>query len=200
MVARLARRRAERCMQPAAQQARSTTRSITRARRERRAAAARQATRSSARSASCRRCRTATTGPTSGAAASTWLRDGGAASRPARDVTVELFDQGYPQKSVILTIPGTTRANEVIVIGGHLDSIAIGGAIEQRARRRRRRVGHRDADRGRARAAREGLPAGAHDQVHGVRRRGGRPARLAGDRAATSRSARSTSSARCSST
>jgi leucyl aminopeptidase len=28
---------------------------------------------------------------------------------------------------VVLTIPGTTRANEVVVIGGHLDSIAPGG-------------------------------------------------------------------------
>jgi leucyl aminopeptidase len=63
----------------------------------------------------------------SGARASVWLRDRwrGYTSRP--DVTVELMDHGYEQASVIMTIPGTTRANEVVVIGGHLDSIAPGG-------------------------------------------------------------------------
>ncbi|MDQ3370426.1 MAG: M20/M25/M40 family metallo-hydrolase, partial [Myxococcota bacterium] len=62
----------------------------------------------------------------SGAAASLWLRDlwRGFTTRP--DVTVELFDHGYAQQSVILTIPGSTRANEVVVIGGHLDSITMG--------------------------------------------------------------------------
>ncbi|MBA3821355.1 MAG: M20/M25/M40 family metallo-hydrolase, partial [Deltaproteobacteria bacterium] len=39
---------------------------------------------------------------------------------------VELFDHGYAQQSVILTIPGSTRASEVVVIGGHLDSITMG--------------------------------------------------------------------------
>ena len=63
----------------------------------------------------------------SGAAASLWLRDRWQSFTSRPDVTIELFDHGYPQKSVILTIPGTTRASEVIVIGGHLDSIALGG-------------------------------------------------------------------------
>lgn len=61
-----------------------------------------------------------------GALASTWLRDrwqAFAAHRP--DVTIELVDHGYPQKSVVLTIPGTERPGEVIVIGGHLDSISL---------------------------------------------------------------------------
>ncbi|HEX7839765.1 MAG TPA: M20/M25/M40 family metallo-hydrolase, partial [Kofleriaceae bacterium] len=63
----------------------------------------------------------------SGAAASIWLRDRwrSFASRP--DVTVELVDHGYAQKSVVLTIPGSSRAGEVVVLGGHLDSIAPGG-------------------------------------------------------------------------
>ncbi|HUJ60624.1 MAG TPA: M20/M25/M40 family metallo-hydrolase [Kofleriaceae bacterium] len=62
-----------------------------------------------------------------GAAASTWLAERwrGLTSRP--EVTVELVDHGYPQKSVVMTIPGTTRASEVIVIGGHLDSIVMRG-------------------------------------------------------------------------
>jgi leucyl aminopeptidase len=62
-----------------------------------------------------------------GAAASRWLRDRWRSFSPRTDVTVELVDHGYPQKSVIMTIPGTTRADEVVVIGGHLDSIAFGG-------------------------------------------------------------------------
>ena len=65
----------------------------------------------------------------SGAAASEWLRDrwqSFATLRP--DVTFELFDHGYPQKSVIMTIPGTTKPEEFVVIGGHLDSIAPGGS------------------------------------------------------------------------
>jgi bacterial leucyl aminopeptidase len=64
----------------------------------------------------------------SGAAASAWLRDRwrGFTDRP--DVTVEQFDQGYPQQSVIMTIRGTTRPDEIVVIGGHLDSIAVGGS------------------------------------------------------------------------
>jgi leucyl aminopeptidase len=42
-------------------------------------------------------------------------------------VSIDLFDQGYAQKSVIMTIRGTTRPDEIVVIGGHLDSIALGG-------------------------------------------------------------------------
>ncbi|TMQ05497.1 MAG: M20/M25/M40 family metallo-hydrolase, partial [Deltaproteobacteria bacterium] len=64
----------------------------------------------------------------SGAAASIWLRDRWRSFTNRADVTVELFETGYPQKSVILTIPGRARASEVVVIGGHLDSISLGGA------------------------------------------------------------------------
>ncbi|MBA2545027.1 MAG: M20/M25/M40 family metallo-hydrolase, partial [Deltaproteobacteria bacterium] len=65
----------------------------------------------------------------SGAAASLWLQERWRSFIPAhrKDITVELFDHGYPQKSVIMTIPGKGRASEVVVIGGHLDSIAPGG-------------------------------------------------------------------------
>jgi bacterial leucyl aminopeptidase len=62
-----------------------------------------------------------------GAAASVWLAEKWRSFSDRPDVTIELYDQGYPQKNVILTIPGTTRASEVVVLGGHLDSIAIGG-------------------------------------------------------------------------
>jgi leucyl aminopeptidase len=63
----------------------------------------------------------------SGAEASIWLRDLWRSFSTRPDVTVELVDHGYAQRSVVLTIPGTTRADEVVVIGGHLDSIAPGG-------------------------------------------------------------------------
>jgi leucyl aminopeptidase len=66
---------------------------------------------------------------TSGIAVSTWLRDkwaSYAAGRP--DVQVSLFTHAaFAQKSVIATIPGTTKASEVVVIGGHLDSVSTSG-------------------------------------------------------------------------
>lgn len=64
----------------------------------------------------------------SGAAASHWLRDRWKSFTTRADVTVELVDHGYKQKSVVMTIPGRTRPDEIVVIGGHLDSIALGGA------------------------------------------------------------------------
>ncbi|HEY6178142.1 MAG TPA: M20/M25/M40 family metallo-hydrolase, partial [Kofleriaceae bacterium] len=63
----------------------------------------------------------------SGAAASLWLRDRWRSLTARPDVTVELVDHGYAQKSVIMTVPGTVWPEQVVVIGGHLDSIAVGG-------------------------------------------------------------------------
>lgn len=61
----------------------------------------------------------------SGVDAANWLRtrwQGYAAGRS--DVTVSLFQHAaWAQPSVILTITGTSLPNEVVVIGGHLDSI-----------------------------------------------------------------------------
>ena len=58
-----------------------------------------------------------------------WIRDlwaGYAAGRP--EVTTVLYSHGAitPQPSVVLTIPGTTRAGEVVILGGHQDSIRSG--------------------------------------------------------------------------
>jgi leucyl aminopeptidase len=65
----------------------------------------------------------------SGLSSATWIRNrwqGLAANRP--DVTVEFFNHSStPQPSVILTIPGTTLASEVVVLGAHQDSIAGSG-------------------------------------------------------------------------
>ena len=63
---------------------------------------------------------------TTGGQASTWVRDkwqSYATAAGRSDVTVQLFETGWAMKSVIATIPGSTLANEVVVLGGHLDSI-----------------------------------------------------------------------------
>lgn len=65
-----------------------------------------------------------------GSAAATWIRDlwlgyATAADRP--EVVVELVaHSGTTQPSVVLTLPGTTLPDEVVVLGGHEDSIASG--------------------------------------------------------------------------
>lgn len=58
--------------------------------------------------------------------AALWLRDTWQAMAENRpDVSIELFEHAdFPQPSVIATVMGTTRPEEVVVIGGHLDSIA----------------------------------------------------------------------------
>jgi len=49
-----------------------------------------------------------------------------AAGRP--DITVDLYAHtGFPQPSVILTIPGSTLPTEVVILGAHQDSIAGSG-------------------------------------------------------------------------
>jgi bacterial leucyl aminopeptidase len=64
----------------------------------------------------------------SGQQSATWIRDRWqqyAQNRP--DVTVQLYNHtGYTtlQPSVILTIPGTRQASEVVVLGAHQDSVA----------------------------------------------------------------------------
>lgn len=58
-----------------------------------------------------------------------WIRDlwaGYAAARP--EVTTQLYSHGgiTPQPSVVLTIPGTTLAAEVVILGAHQDSTRSG--------------------------------------------------------------------------
>ena len=66
----------------------------------------------------------------SGVESATWIRDQWQGLAQGRDdVTAELYDHaGFAQSSVILTMEGTTLPNEVIVLGGHLDSIASGSS------------------------------------------------------------------------
>lgn len=66
----------------------------------------------------------------SGTASAHWIRDlwaGYAAARP--EVTVALWEHPVavtPQPSVVLTIPGTTLPDEVVILGGHQDSTRSG--------------------------------------------------------------------------
>jgi len=71
-----------------------------------------------------------------GVAASNWLATQWQALVPAhrRDVRVtQISHAGYPQKSVMLEIVGSTRAGESVVLGGHLDSISSGTVEGARA-------------------------------------------------------------------
>ncbi|MFY0571461.1 M20/M25/M40 family metallo-hydrolase [Archangium lansingense] len=67
-----------------------------------------------------------------GADAATWLKNQWTTIANGRsDVQVAFFTHTStvsPQPSVIATITGTTHPNEVVVIGGHLDSINTGGS------------------------------------------------------------------------
>ena len=69
---------------------------------------------------------------TGGTDASNWLRTKWAGMATGRsDITVTQFAHtGYTQKSVILTIAGTDNASEVVVLGGHLDSINVSNTGE----------------------------------------------------------------------
>jgi len=62
-----------------------------------------------------------------GVEAAQWLQTRWKSFTTRPDVTVELVHhKGWEQPSVVMTIPGTTKKDEAIVIGGHLDSISLG--------------------------------------------------------------------------
>lgn len=67
-----------------------------------------------------------------GVQSSEFIRDHWASLASNRsDVKVELIQhKGWPQASIVMTIPGTDRADEIVIVGGHADSIAgfFGGA------------------------------------------------------------------------
>ena len=69
---------------------------------------------------------------TGGTDASNWLRSKWAGMAAGRsDISVAQFTHsGYNQKSVILTITGSDNPSEVVVLGGHLDSIGSGSTGE----------------------------------------------------------------------
>ncbi len=60
----------------------------------------------------------------SGVDAANWIKDKWSSISSSRsDISVEAFNHSWAQPSVIATITGTTNPDEIIVIGGHLDSI-----------------------------------------------------------------------------
>ena len=60
----------------------------------------------------------------SGADAAIWLKNQWASMASERnDINVELFQHSWIQSSVIATVEGTTNAEEIVIVGGHLDSI-----------------------------------------------------------------------------
>lgn len=69
---------------------------------------------------------------TSGVNASNWIKTRWQQMAAGRsDITVEQFTHAaWAQKSVILTMKGTDNADEVVVLGGHLDSISNQGSGE----------------------------------------------------------------------
>ncbi len=71
---------------------------------------------------------------TSGQAAAVWIRDKWLSLANGRtDVSAELFtacSNCGTQPSVILTVQGTELPNEIVVLGGHLDSISNSGSGE----------------------------------------------------------------------
>ncbi len=56
--------------------------------------------------------------------ASQWLKNYWQQLATSRsDISVEYFTHSWAQSSIIVTIPGDEKADEIVVIGGHLDSI-----------------------------------------------------------------------------
>lgn len=61
-----------------------------------------------------------------GTEAANWLKNHWASIGTERsDITVELYNHSWQQPSVIATITGTSNSDEVVIVGGHLDSINV---------------------------------------------------------------------------
>jgi leucyl aminopeptidase len=59
-----------------------------------------------------------------GAESANWLKNQWASMSSQRsDINVELYNHSWQQPSVIATITGTSNSSEVVIVGGHLDSI-----------------------------------------------------------------------------
>jgi leucyl aminopeptidase len=59
-----------------------------------------------------------------GVTSSNWLKNHWASISSNRsDINVELYSHSWQQPSVVATITGTSNSSEVVIIGGHLDSI-----------------------------------------------------------------------------
>ncbi len=71
---------------------------------------------------------------TTGKDSALWLKDHWESiSNNRSDISVEFYNHSWLQPSVIATITGTTNSDEIIIIGGHLDSINISSPSSGRA-------------------------------------------------------------------
>ncbi|KAF8159523.1 Zn-dependent exopeptidase [Crassisporium funariophilum] len=73
---------------------------------------------------------------TTGASASTWIRDtvaGIATTYGRTDVSVKLFTHSWVQSSIIAKIPGTNPSGQVTILGSHMDSINLSSPTSGRA-------------------------------------------------------------------
>lgn len=69
-----------------------------------------------------------------GADAATWLKNKWSTMSSQRtDISVEFYQHSWKQPSVVATINGTTNSEEIVIIGGHLDSINGGNPATGRA-------------------------------------------------------------------
>jgi leucyl aminopeptidase len=59
-----------------------------------------------------------------GVTSSNWLKNHWVSISSNRsDINVELYSHSWQQPSVVATITGTSNSSEVVIVGGHLDSI-----------------------------------------------------------------------------
>ncbi|KJA28016.1 hypothetical protein HYPSUDRAFT_83094 [Hypholoma sublateritium FD-334 SS-4] len=73
---------------------------------------------------------------TTGATASTWIKDKAASyisTYGRTDVTVSLYSHSFVQSSIIAKIPGTNTAGQVTIIGAHMDSINLNSPTSGKA-------------------------------------------------------------------
>jgi leucyl aminopeptidase len=69
-----------------------------------------------------------------GVQSANWLKSHWASISSQRsDISVELYNHTFQQPSVIATITGTSNSNEIVIIGGHLDSINLSNPSTSRA-------------------------------------------------------------------
>ncbi len=92
-----------------------------------------------------------------------------------------VYPEGQTAYNTIAEIPGSDKKDEVVMLGGHLDSWHVGD------RRDRQRDRLRDDDGGGAHPEGDRRQAAPHDSRRAVERRGGRAPRLAGVREAALR-------------
>jgi len=69
-----------------------------------------------------------------GQQAAEWIKDHWSSIASTRnDINVELYSHSWQQSSVIATVAGTTNNEEIVIVGGHLDSINLSNPLGGKA-------------------------------------------------------------------